>query len=116
MPDLYIGSDSRIVSLHVADNKLHGTIPSSLVLSTKLEQLDLSFNSLIGTIPQQLVLAINSDHYYIQSLQLLSLNNNHLSGEIAPLFPSNASALYENLAMLLLSSNRFRYSMKQLLA
>jgi Leucine-rich repeat (LRR) protein len=73
----------RLATLHLPDNSISGTIPSSLCKLESLMILDLSRNKLTGSIPDCLV---NQSTTKTTSLSIthLSLTNNKLSGD----FPS----------------------------
>ena len=60
--------------MSIYDNKIGGTIPSTISVLTSLQTLDLDRNSLVGTIPSTIGGLI--------SLQALDLSSNLLSGTI----------------------------------
>ncbi|KAK3582594.1 hypothetical protein CHS0354_024148 [Potamilus streckersoni] len=64
----------QVTRLDLSDNKLRGTIPSSLGDLTELEKLDLGGNKLRGTIPGSLG--------NLSNLKRLDLSGNDLSGSI----------------------------------
>ncbi|KAM4078944.1 hypothetical protein ACB094_09G078200 [Castanea mollissima] len=70
------------IFLSLSSNKFYGDIPQSLCNGTYLRVLDLSNNSLNGTIPQCFY-AMN------ETLGVLNLRRNHLSGTISDKFPGN---------------------------
>ncbi len=95
------GNFSRLISLNLPSNSLHGSLPSFLNMpllqivnlrnnsfsgsipsnmfpnpSVILQTLELESNRLSGTLPEWL--------YYLPRIKLLSLDNNHLSGTISP--------------------------------
>eukprot|EP01018_Ginkgo_biloba_P007389 Gb_29414 [translate_table: standard] len=65
---------ANLTMLHIAQNLLKGSIPSSISNLTQLQSLDLSFNNLTGHIPD----GVGS----LRNLQMLSLSSNRLSGTI----------------------------------
>ena len=65
---------TRLEAIDFSDNKLGGSVPSSLVLSLGLRYLDLSGNRLSGELPASIA---NMEH-----LEILRLNNNILSGMV----------------------------------
>ena len=65
---------TRLEVIDFSDNKLGGSVPSSLVLSLGLRYLDLSGNRLSGELPASIA---NLEH-----LEVLRLNNNILSGMV----------------------------------
>ncbi|KAB7726872.1 BspA family leucine-rich repeat surface protein [Rudanella paleaurantiibacter] len=83
----------RVTRLLLTDNKLIGSIPSSLSALISLQDLRLQANQLSGSIPSGLSALTN--------LQRLDLDNNQLSGSI----PSSLSALI-NLQRLFLQNNQ----------
>ncbi|KAI3794535.1 hypothetical protein L1987_37167 [Smallanthus sonchifolius] len=68
------GSSSSLKVLYLQNNRLTGSIPSSLGNCSQLVSLDLSFNSLTGEIPKSF--------RYLSKLQDLIIWMNFLSGEI----------------------------------
>ncbi|HEY0924845.1 S8 family serine peptidase [Rheinheimera pacifica] len=87
-------SAGHVVSVTLDDNRLVGTIPSSIASLTELQQLDLSFNTLQGSL--QLALT------QLTKLQSLILWHNAIEGTI----PTQLSTL-PALQILDLSENRF---------
>ncbi|XP_030937617.1 receptor-like protein 7 [Quercus lobata] len=70
--------------LSLSSNKLNGHIPEAICKATYLEILDLSNNFLSGTIPHCLI-AMS------ETLKVLDLRRNNLTGKISDIFPSNCS-------------------------
>ncbi|XP_030939024.1 receptor-like protein 6 isoform X2 [Quercus lobata] len=68
--------------LYLSSNKLNGHIPEAICNATSLYFLDLSNNSLSGTIPHCLI-AMS------ETLKVLNLRRNNLTGKISDVFPSN---------------------------
>ena len=66
--------------LWLFNNRIHGTIPSSLSSLSKLASLRLDENSLTGTVPSSLSL--------LTFLSTLNLNNNYLTGTLPSYFTS----------------------------
>ncbi|KAH7858617.1 hypothetical protein Vadar_025915 [Vaccinium darrowii] len=83
----------HLVSLHLSNNSIYGTIPSQIGNLLRLTSLNMSFNYLSGTIPSQVGL--------LRSLNNLSLCFNNLTGAI-PLAIGNL----DNLTELYLSDNK----------
>jgi hypothetical protein len=79
-----LGLTLSLTDVNLSNNTLTGTIPTSLVLLSKLNRLNLSSNKLSGSIPS----AIG----FLSKLQSLSLQNNQLSGSIPSTFTSLKSA------------------------
>ncbi|KAK8563937.1 hypothetical protein V6N13_005843 [Hibiscus sabdariffa] len=67
----------------LSGNNFHGSIPKSICNSSDLFVLDLSNNSLSGSIPQCLIAQMR------ESLGVLNLKQNNLSGIISDTFPEN---------------------------
>ena len=86
-------ASGRVTELQLGDNRLTGTIPSSLGNLTNLRLLWLAYNQLSGSIPSSLGNLTN--------LQVLDLSNNRLTGTI----PSQLGNL-TNLELLLLQNNQ----------
>ena len=92
------GSPLRVTELALANNGLHGVIPTQLDALSGLETLSLSDNGLYGTIPSELgtldnltVLALDSNRLrgtipaelgYLTALETLTLDHNDLEGSI----------------------------------
>ncbi|KAM3689884.1 hypothetical protein ACJW31_09G079400 [Castanea mollissima] len=70
------------IFLSLSSNKFHGDIPQSLCNGIFLLVLDLSNNSLTGTIPQCF-------YTMSETLRVLNLRRNNLSGSISDKFPGN---------------------------
>ncbi|KAL4606292.1 hypothetical protein ACB092_09G092200 [Castanea dentata] len=70
------------IFLSLSSNKFQGEIPQSLCNGAYLRVLDLSNNSLSGTIPQCF-------YAMSETLGVLNLRRNHLSGIISDKFPGN---------------------------
>ncbi|ONK80319.1 uncharacterized protein A4U43_C01F16340 [Asparagus officinalis] len=66
----------RVVSLHLADLPLHGTISPHIANLSFLSYLNLTNNSLAGEIPETVA--------HLPRLKSLTLNRNQLSGSIPP--------------------------------
>ncbi|XP_052485297.1 receptor-like protein 7 [Gossypium raimondii] len=75
---------SYTIFFSVSSNGLTGFIPKSICDAGYLQVLDLSKNSLRGAIPKCLIGKMDS-------LGVLNLRGNHLSGEIPDAFPSKCS-------------------------
>ncbi|KAK8563931.1 hypothetical protein V6N12_036066 [Hibiscus sabdariffa] len=69
----------------LSGNNFHGSIPESICNSSDLFVLDLSNNSLSGSIPQCLIAQMR------ESLGVLNLKQNNLSGIISDTFPENCT-------------------------
>lgn len=108
---------SSLKVLYLQNNRITGSIPSTLSNCSQLVSLDLSFNSLTGKIPksfrylsklQDLIIWMNllsgeipDELMYIQSLENLILDFNYLTGSI-PASLSNCT----NLNWISLSNNK----------
>ncbi|WCJ40251.1 receptor-like protein kinase 2 [Euphorbia peplus] len=73
-----IGNLGMLRHLDLRGNNISGSIPSQLGQMTTLTVLDLSHNALTGSLPENMTNAT--------SLQIVLLNNNELSGGISPSF------------------------------
>ncbi|GAB4851838.1 hypothetical protein Ancab_031237 [Ancistrocladus abbreviatus] len=87
-----VGSFTSLQFLSLANNKLSGDIPTSLVYCTKLSVLRLRANGLSGSIPGGL---------FGMGLKELDLSSNELTGPL----PAGSSKLLESLLLLDLSRN-----------
>ncbi|XP_030924925.1 receptor-like protein 7 [Quercus lobata] len=87
LPELDIEWSINSVSafLSLSSNKFHGQIPESICNAAALGVLDLSNNSINGTIPQCLLSSTSN------TLKVLNLRRNKLTGKISDTFPSNCS-------------------------
>lgn len=110
-------STTRLKVLYLQNNRLNGSIPSTLSNCSQLVSLDLSFNSLTGKIPssfrylsklQDLMIWMNlligeipEELMYIKTLENLILDFNYLTGSI-PASLSNCT----NLNWISLSNNK----------
>lgn len=88
-----IGDLKSLNYLSVADNKLSGSIPISLMYSTELSVIRLRGNAFIGSIPEGL---------FDLGLNEVDFSGNELSG----LIPTGSSKLIESLRVLDLSRNK----------
>ncbi len=66
--------DNHVISLHLVDNNLNGTLPNSLGALDKLQVLNLAFNLLEGEVP--------SSVFKLKKLMVLRLGKNKLTGNI----------------------------------
>lgn len=90
---LSIGDLKSLNYLSVADNKLIGSIPISLMYSTELSMIRLRGNAFNGSIPEGL---------FDLGLNEVDFSGNELSGFI----PSGSSKIFESLRVLDLSRNK----------
>lgn len=65
---------NHVYSIHLSNNRLSGTIPSTIGQLTFLQELYLGRNQLIGTIPATID--------QLSDLRILELDNNRLSGQV----------------------------------
>ncbi|KAI9223361.1 hypothetical protein BC828DRAFT_376085 [Blastocladiella britannica] len=75
---------SRVVSLSLANQNIHGVIPSSIGDLSYLQSLNLSNNALSGPIPPSIGLLLN--------LRDIDLSNNSLIGRIPPFSLSSSNS------------------------
>ncbi|KAL4338204.1 hypothetical protein AHAS_Ahas12G0186800 [Arachis hypogaea] len=75
---------SRSLYLSLANNSFHGSIPHSLCNASMLEVLDLSHNKISGELPHCLM-------KIGETLWILNLGSNNLTGHIPNTFPSSCS-------------------------
>ncbi|PPR83133.1 hypothetical protein GOBAR_AA37580 [Gossypium barbadense] len=92
-----IQKPNSIQVVDLADNDIHGEIPSSFCGLSKLTQLDLSSNNLSGVIRSDIL-------SQLESLETLHLSTNNFSGVINLDVPSKL----KNLTEVNLSNNKLR--------
>ncbi|CAN8272651.1 unnamed protein product [Cochlearia groenlandica] len=90
-----------LISMNLASNRFHGSIPSSMGEMKLLEMLDLSSNSLSGKLP----ITFLSGCY---SLKVLKLSNNQFHGEIL-----SEDANLTSLTWLVLGGNTFTGNLRE---
>ncbi|TYH56670.1 hypothetical protein ES332_D08G036300v1 [Gossypium tomentosum] len=95
LPNLRIGNLQKLTVLNLADNKINGEIPSSIVQLSSLKHLDLSNNLLTGEVP--------ANFGNLKMLSRALLSGNQLTGTI----PISISNMYR-LADLDISRNKIQ--------
>ncbi|KAB1227248.1 Receptor-like protein 12 [Morella rubra] len=102
--DLSRNNFSSIVPASISSNKLYGRIPGSICNATQLRFLDVSDNSISGSIPQCLI-------GMSETLYVLNLRRNNLTGTISDTFPSSCG-----LEVLALNGNQLEGELPKSLA
>nr|GMD16739.1 receptor-like protein EIX2 [Ipomoea batatas] len=92
-----LGNLTSLTSLNLANNRFEGSVPNSISRLCRLQTLDLSYNELSGALTDSIGAPSECLSY---SLQMLSLDDNHLTGQLP-----NQLYMYTNLNTLSLTSN-----------
>jgi hypothetical protein len=71
-------SDNHVISLHLGENNLNGTLPTELVQLSSLTEISMDSNALQGPIPSTLS--------QLQFLEIFDLDNNQLTGTLPDSF------------------------------
>ncbi|KAL2652613.1 hypothetical protein R1flu_020741 [Riccia fluitans] len=101
------GNLDRLTVLDLSNNSFQGALPQSLAHVRTLRELNLANNNLTGVLP------VFKENTSLLNLEILSLRNNSLSGDLTPLF--SAMGQKASISKIDLSNNSFNGTLPEAL-